>query len=147
MAAAASRVCRPAGRAARPVSHKDELHFFTALEAQRLNALGDAMVPGASAAGLARFIDRNVSVDPASTLLTLRYLDVKPPLGELYREGLRRLAGYADPRRAVRELAGIDPVLHFALRSDAIDVTYGTMAGFAALDVPYLPHIAPEAPW
>jgi hypothetical protein len=105
------------------------------------------MVPGAGAAGLARFIDRNVSVDPAIALLTLRYLDVRPPFGDVYRQGLQRCEVYTDADVAVRKLAKLDPVLHFALRADAIDVTYGTMAGFAALKVPYLPHIAPEAPW
>ena len=147
VAAAAGRFCWPASRPARLGSPTDGLRFFTPHEAQRLDALGDAMVPGASAAGLARFIDRYVSVDPASALLTARYLDVQPPFGEFYREGLRRLEAYTDVGLAVSKLAESDPVLHFALRSDAIDVTYGTMAGFAALDVPYLPHLAPEAPW
>lgn len=147
VAAAAGRVCWPAGRAARLGSPTDGLRFFTPLEAERLDALGNAMVPGAGAAGLARFIDRYVSVDPASSLLTARYLDVRPPFGDFYRDGLRRLEDYPDAAAAVRKLAEIHPALHFALRSDAIDVTYGTMDGFAALDVPYLPHIAPEAPW
>jgi hypothetical protein len=39
------------------------------------------------------------------------------------------------------------PFFYFVMRSDAVDVTYGTEAGFAALDVPYMPHIAPPSRW
>lgn len=123
------------------------LQFFTAGEAGRLDALGEALVPGARAAGLSRYIDRYVSVAPANSLLTLRYLDVAPPYGEFYRKSLRRLGAWHDVAKAVRRLAETEPLFYFALRSDAIDVTYGTMSGFKALDVPYLPHIAPRVSW
>ena len=33
------------------------------------------------------------------------------------------------------------------LRSDAVDVVYGTMEGYAALGIPYKPHIAPTKRW
>jgi hypothetical protein len=33
------------------------------------------------------------------------------------------------------------------LRSDAVDVVYGTMDGYAALGIPYMPHIAPTKRW
>ena len=33
------------------------------------------------------------------------------------------------------------------LRSDAVDVVYGTMEGYAALDIPYQAHIAPTRRW
>lgn len=123
------------------------LRFFTAEEAGRLDALGDALVPGARAAGLSRYIDRYVSVAPANSLLTLRYLNVAPPYGEFYRKSLRRLGSWHDVAKAVRRLADTEPLFYFALRSDAIDVTYGTMSGFKTLDIPYLPHIAPRVPW
>ncbi len=124
-----------------------ELRFFSADEAEQLDALGDALVPGARSAGLSRYIDRYVSVPPASSLLTLRYLDVAPPYGEFYRDSLRRLGTYRGLGEALRRLSATEPAFYFALRSDAIDVTYGTMSGFDALGVPYLPHIAPQAPW
>jgi hypothetical protein len=38
-------------------------------------------------------------------------------------------------------------LVYFVLRSDAADVVYGTMEGYAALGVPYQPHIAPEIKW
>jgi hypothetical protein len=33
------------------------------------------------------------------------------------------------------------------LRADAVDVVYGTMEGYEALGIPYMPHIAPEKRW
>ena len=35
------------------------------------------------------------------------------------------------------------PFVYLLLRSDAVDVVYGTMDGYAALGIPYMPHIAP----
>jgi hypothetical protein len=35
----------------------------------------------------------------------------------------------------------------FVLRADALDVVYGTQLGFAQLDIPYMAHITPTAPW
>jgi hypothetical protein len=39
------------------------------------------------------------------------------------------------------------PLFFFVLRNDAVDVKYGTQAGFESLGVPYMPHIAPPAEW
>ena len=36
---------------------------------------------------------------------------------------------------------------YFVLRSDAVDVVYGTMEGYESLGVPYLAHIAPDKRW
>ena len=33
------------------------------------------------------------------------------------------------------------------LRTDAVDVVYGTMEGYAALGIPYQAHIEPEKRW
>lgn len=131
----------------RPRASGPQLRFFSPDEAARLDALGDALVPGARAAGLSRYIDHYVSVPPASSLLTLRYLDVAPPYGEFYRESLGRLEIHPDIGAALRRLSASEPLFYFTLHSDAVDVTYGTMSGFETLGVPYLPHIAPEAPW
>lgn len=144
---ASGRVWRAAAGVARLAPHGDGFKFFLPEEAERLDALGNALVPGARAAGLSRYIDRYVSVAPANSLLMARYLDVAPPYGAFYRRGLRGIASYSRADEAIGKLAEIDPLFYFALRSDAIDVTYGTMAGFAALNVPYLPHIAPQVPW
>ena len=37
--------------------------------------------------------------------------------------------------------------VYTVLRNDAIDVVYGTMEGYAALGIPYMPHIAPTKRW
>ena len=37
--------------------------------------------------------------------------------------------------------------VYLLLRSDAVDVVYGTMEGYESLGVPYKPHIAPEKRW
>ena len=37
--------------------------------------------------------------------------------------------------------------VYLVLRSDAVDVVYGTMDGYQSLGVPYMPHIAPEKRW
>jgi hypothetical protein len=34
--------------------------------------------------------------------------------------------------------------VYFVLRSDAVDVVYGTMEGYESLGVPYMPHIVPD---
>jgi Gluconate 2-dehydrogenase subunit 3 len=39
------------------------------------------------------------------------------------------------------------PFVYLVLRSDAVDVVYGTMDGYAALGIPYRPHIAPTKRW
>ena len=39
------------------------------------------------------------------------------------------------------------PFVYFLMRTDAVDVVYGTMDGYAHLGVPYQPHIAPTQSW
>ncbi len=38
-------------------------------------------------------------------------------------------------------------LVYAVLRADAVDVVYGTMEGYEALGIPYMPHIAPEKRW
>jgi len=38
-------------------------------------------------------------------------------------------------------------LFYFVLRNDALDVVYGTEAGFAKLGIPYMAHIAPPTRW
>ena len=37
--------------------------------------------------------------------------------------------------------------VYTVFRSDAVDVVYGTMDGYAQLGVPYMPHIPPVVRW
>ncbi len=58
--------------------------------------------------------------------------------------------------RIVRAMGGGDlpgwsgppaPLVYFVVRSDALDVVYGTEDGVQRLGIPYLPHIAPAQLW
>jgi gluconate 2-dehydrogenase subunit 3-like protein len=135
-----------------------------------LEALGDTLLPGAAVAGLAHFLDAQLLRPPDEALLTLRYVDVPPPYGAFYTgvaaaldaasrhaHGTGFAALGADERAAlVRGMEGGNPpgwsgppapLAYFVLRSDALDVVYGTVDGFRRLDIPYMPHIAPGQPW
>src|ERR1700748_2395690 len=55
---------------------------FRALDAGTvavLDALGDVLLPGAAAAGLAHYIDHQLSGDPADSMLMIKYLGVPAP--------------------------------------------------------------------
>jgi hypothetical protein len=146
---------------------------FRALDAgevRTVDSLGETLLPGSSAAGLAHYIDHQLSGDPADSLLMIKYLGVAAPFTEFYRRGLRAanaasqsLHGqpFADTNaeRAAALIAqmagghvagwqGPPPGLfYFVLRSDAVDVVYGTQAGFEQLGVPYMAHIEPPSRW
>jgi len=144
--------------------------LLKASEAEALEALGETLVPGARAAGIAHFIDQQVSVAPEEALLEARILNVKPPYVNFYRAAIgaidkvsqaragRRFAELTAPQQ--RELVDLmrqnkldgwqgppGPFVYLVTRSDAVDVVYGTMEGYEALGIPYMPHIAPEKRW
>ena len=39
------------------------------------------------------------------------------------------------------------PFVYLITRSDAVDVVFGTMEGYASLGIPYMAHIPPERRW
>ena len=144
---------------------------LTAEQAETLEALGETLVPGARKAGISHFIDQQVSVPADEALLEARILNVRPPYANFYRAALgavdkacgaanggKRFAqlgeaeqrGFVDAMRQ-NKVEGWQgppgPFVYLVLRSDAVDVVYGTMDGYAALGVPYMPHIAPEKRW
>jgi len=139
-------------------------------EAEVIESLGETLVPGARAAGIAHFIDHQVSVPPEEALLEARILNVRPPYLNFYRaaagaadgaaKGLhgRGFAQLSDAEQ--RELVNLmrqnkvegwrgPPAgfVYFVLRSDAVDVVYGTEEGYQALGIPYMAHIAPLKRW
>lgn len=139
-------------------------------EVATLEAFADVLLPGARQAGVAQFVDHHLSVAAPESLLMIRYLDVPPPYAGFYKAGLGALDGYAKakagrlfaeltPERAggiVRDIAAQppagwrgppSPLVYFAVRADAVDVVYGTEAGFEKLGVPYQPHILPPSKW
>jgi hypothetical protein len=139
-------------------------------EAETLEALGETLLPGARAAGVAHFIDQQVSVTPGEALLEARIVNVKPPYINFYRAaigGIDRASTARGGKRfaaltAAEQHDFIDALrqnkiegwqgppaglVYFVLRSDAVDVVYGTMEGYESLGVPYMAHIAPEKRW
>ena len=139
-------------------------------EAETIEALGETLVPDARKAGIANFIDHQISIPAEEALLEARILNVRPPYANFYRAAIgaidRTSAARGGKRFALLETAAqhefidlmrqnkIDgwqgppgPFVYLVLRSDAVDVVYGTMAGYEALGVPYMPHIAPTKRW
>src|SRR2546421_10456824 len=64
------------------------LRTLKADEAETIEALGETLVPGARAAGIAHFIDQQLSVPPEEALLEARILNVRPPFADFYRAAL-----------------------------------------------------------
>ena len=139
-------------------------------EAETLEALGEALVPGAREAGVAHFIDQQVSGPPGEALLEARIVNVKPPFINFYRAAIGGV-DKASTARSGKRFAALSAseqhdfidqlrqnkidgwqgppagLTYFVLRSDAVDVVYGTMEGYESLGVPYMPHIAPDKRW
>ena len=144
--------------------------LLQAPEAETLEALGETLVPGARAAGIAHFIDHQISIPPEEALLEARILNVRPPYANFYRAAItavdRAAAAHADqrfgwlPSDAQRDFVNLmrqgklqawqgppSGFVYFVLRSDAVDVVYGTVEGYESLGIPYMAHIAPLKRW
>lgn len=147
-----------------------DLRVLSGAEAEALGTLGEILVPGSRAAGLAHFIDHQLAAPAQDQMLMIRYLGVRPPYAGFYRGGLAALERAAQAQgmnftdldaAAQRELAagmaGGNPeawgegppagLFYFVVRNDAVDVTYGTAEGFEALNIPYRAHIQPPSRW
>jgi hypothetical protein len=146
------------------------LKVLTADERAALEALGDTLLPGTKDAGLAHYIDQQLSVPAGEALLVARALGVMPPYANFYRAGLagldaashkahgakfaaltqeKRDAFVEQLRQKVPEgwSGPPSPFFYFVSRADAVDVYYGTVEGFERLGIPYMPHIAPLKRW
>jgi hypothetical protein len=146
------------------------LRTLSATQAEMLDALGETLVPGARQAGISHFIDQQISIPAEEALLEARILNVRPPYANFYRAALgaidsasQRLKGRGfaqsselEQRSFVNDMRQnkIDgwqgppgPFVYLILRSDAVDVVYGTMDGYADLGIPYMAHIAPTKRW
>ena len=163
-------IVTPLGRmtpAAAQVARSPLLNLSDA-EAATLEALAEILVPSATDAGVARYVDAQLTSD--QPLLMLHYLDWPGPPVEFYRDAIAALDTFAAGRSAgtfadlpaadrtdvagqllagdVAGWTGPPPFLvYFALRADAVDVAFGTPDGFATLGVPYMPHIQPPEGW
>src|SRR5256712_8190049 len=76
--------------------------LIKANEAETLEALGETLVPGARAAGIAHFIDQQLSVPPEEALLEARILNVKPPYVNFYRDAIGAIDKASQARQGRR---------------------------------------------
>ena len=147
------------------------LRTLTPDQATTLEAMGETLVPGAKDAGIAHFVDLQLSIPPEQALLEARIMNVKPPFANFYRAALGAIDGASAARFGGRKFAQLaaneqhefvdlmrqnkldgwkgpgSGFVYFLLRTDAVDVVYGTMDGYAHLGVPYQPHIRPTRSW
>jgi len=145
------------------------LRNLTPAQVGILEALGETILPGSPALGLAQFIDHQLGVDPDECLLLAKYFQVAPPYSNFYSMGLKLAAEAAQRRfsKSITTLSNEESValvreiwnptalvegfplglFYMLLRSDAVDVTYGTPEGFRKLNVPYMEHILPPEGW
>ncbi len=147
------------------------LKTLTADQAATLDAVGETLVPGAKAAGITNFVDHQISIPAEEALLQARIFNVRPPFANFYRAALAAIDGASDKANGGRKFARLSadeqhnlvnlmrqnmlegwqgppgPFVYTVLRSDAVDVVYATMEGYAALGIPYMPHIAPTQKW
>jgi hypothetical protein len=146
------------------------LRTLTADQAATLDAIGETLVPGAKDAGITSFVDQQISIAPEEALLQARILNVRPPFANFYRAALGAVDKASDKAKG-KKFAQLTPgeqhdfvdlmrqnkldnwkgpgagFVYFLLRTDAVDVVYGTMDGYANLGVPYQAHIAPTKSW
>ncbi len=143
-------------------------HALSDDEVELIEAFGEALAPGARENGIAHFVDQQLSIDASDALLMIKYFNIRPPYIDFYRSGLTALNGYSqqlykqpftalddgDASTLIESISGAmpegwtgppAPLFYLAVRSDAVDVVYGTVEGFARLGVPYMPHILPPA--
>jgi hypothetical protein len=147
------------------------LRTLTLEESKTLEAVGEALAPGARTAGIVQFVDQQISIPPEEALLEARIMNVRPPYANFYRAALGAIDRASKASNAGRGFAALEPgeqhgfidamrqnkidgwqgpgapFVYFLLRTDAVDVVYGTMEGYARLGVPYMPHIAPTRSW
>jgi Gluconate 2-dehydrogenase subunit 3 len=152
-------------------AHNVPFRLLKASEAETIEALGGTLVPGAGAAGIAHFIDQQLSVPPGEALLEARILNVRPPYANFYRAAIAAVDNASKTLNNGRNFVQLDPseqhdfvdamrqnkaqnwqgpsgsLVYLVLRSDAVDVVYGTVEGYEALGIPYMPHIAPDKRW
>src|SRR5690348_3010471 len=123
-------------------------HFrlLKANEAETIEALGETLVPGARAAGIAHFIDQQLSVPPEEALLEARILNVRPPYANFYHAAIGAVDTASEALNNGRKFARLSPseahdfvdamrqnkvqgwqgpggsFVYLVLRSDAVDV-------------------------
>ena len=139
-------------------------------EVGEVEALSDALVPGARAAGVSHYIDHELA--STSPRLLLRFAQLRGSMAPYYHSALAVFAASLKAQghgtfsslapeaqhnviEALRTGAIKPwdsgtvpaPVLYGMMRNDGVDVVYGSPDGFKALEIPYMPHIMPKTTW
>ena len=156
-----------------PRQARQQKATYQVLEAdqvQTLEALGEVLLPGSAAAGLAHFIDHQLNASAADQMLMIKYLGVDPPFTPFYSTGLAALNSSASQAHGlsfseleaaqqvdlVRQISQTvpegwvgppAPFFYFVVRNDAVDVVYGTKEGVESLGIPFMAHIEPPSRW
>ena len=148
----------------------DPFKVLSADEVATIEALSDAIVPGARDAGVSHYIDHELA-SPSPRLL-LRFAQLRGPLAPYYHSALASFAasmkaqGHGafaslspEAQRTVVEAlrtakfkpwedSTIAPAAFYGMmRNDGVDVVYGSVEGFKHLEIPYMPHIMPKKTW
>ncbi|MBT4615937.1 MAG: Tat pathway signal protein [Gammaproteobacteria bacterium] len=147
------------------------LQVFSKTEVLTLEALADAIVPGAQKAGICHFLDHHLAQAAEDCLLMIKYMGLaNQAYPDFYQTGIEnaRIHAFNQFGKSWAELNPADSAIlldemandriatwkgapasffFFVLRSDAADLVYGTEEGFAKIGVPYAAHIAPKSSW
>ena len=137
-------------------------------EVGTLEALAEVLLPGSREAGVAHFVDNQLAASDHDALLMIRYFAIPKPFRDFYHGGLAAVNAATraqfggdfaslEPRQQERLVTDMSQdaipgwsgppqsFWYFIVRNDAIDVVYGSIKGFEALGIPYMPHILPPA--
>lgn len=133
---------------------------LTRPQLKSIEAVAEHLVPGSIDAGIAAYLDAQLRAGKDSLLIG-KYLGVDIPAQvNFYQTLAGNLQMILETEQSTAEAINAmwsdnqptwegPPASYmlFVLRSDALDVTYGTQEGFERLGVPYMAHIMPEKPW
>lgn len=142
---------------------------FTQYERETFIQFSETIVPGATQAGTIHFVDYQLRQDPNDCLLMLKYFQITPPYVDFYKSGLLALDEFSQTNygkkfthlSTVQQTKIVKKIIagpkewngppaflfYMFVRSDAVDLVYGTPEGFEKLDIPYMAHIDPPKEW
>lgn len=97
------------------------LRTLTADEAVTLEAMGEALAPGAKDAGVSNFVDQQISIPAEEALLEARIMNVRPPYANFYRAALGAIEGASQAKYAGRGFAQLSDAAARLHRFDAAE--------------------------
>ena len=100
------------------------LRTLTAEQGATLDAIGEALVPGAKTAGITNFVDQQISGPPEEALLTARILNVRPPYAaETGNRNNYRGDGYFSIDTGISKIFSVTERQQFKFAAEAFNVT------------------------